>query len=212
MKKERPEFTILRYLGRPPSLFNDDAIAAVRTILEDTPNFNWDTFTEYAIFHKLSQTLYPNMKQYGQASCPPSSRPTKKIPDKENKIEKLQGNSSNSTFSIQHSALRIPSKVVNKFRGIFLANAARNEFLAQELIKTNRLLNANGIEMLNWKGPTLAIQAYGDLSLRQFMDIDTLCLSDISINHSRHMYLSLLYRFMIKMMRLLMVNYLMKSN
>jgi hypothetical protein len=114
------------------------------------------------------------MKQYGQASCPPSSRPTKKIPDKENKIEKLQGNSSNSTFSIQHSALRIPSKVVNKFRGIFLANAARNEFLAQELIKINRLLNANGIEMLNWKGPTLAIQAYGDLSLRQFMDLDTL--------------------------------------
>jgi len=32
----------------------------------------------------------------------------------------------------------------------------------------------NGIEMLNWKGPTLAIQAYGDLSLRQFIDIDTL--------------------------------------
>ncbi len=29
MKKEKKEFTILRYLGRPPALFNDDAIAAV---------------------------------------------------------------------------------------------------------------------------------------------------------------------------------------
>ena len=43
MKKERPEFTILRYLGRPPSLFNDDAIDAFRAILAEAgKNFNWE--------------------------------------------------------------------------------------------------------------------------------------------------------------------------
>jgi len=35
MKKERAEFTILRYLGRPPSLFDDQAIDAFRTILAE---------------------------------------------------------------------------------------------------------------------------------------------------------------------------------
>jgi len=155
MKKERVEFTILRYLGRPPSLFDDQAIAEVQKILESNTKFDWDKFTEYAVFHKLSQTLYPNMKTYAQASCPPSPR-------------------TGDTHVDPNSPFTLPPKVVKKFRGIFFANAARNEFLAQELVRINRLLEDNGIEVLNWKGPALAIQAYGDLSLRQFKDLDTL--------------------------------------
>jgi len=126
MKRERIEFTILRYLGRPPSLFDDDAIVAVREIISAAgDNFNWDTFTEYATFHKLSQTLYPNMLTYGRASCPPP----KKIPDKKN-----------TTVGAYLCVCPIPDVIIRKFRGIFLANAARNEFLAQELVKINRLL------------------------------------------------------------------------
>ncbi len=73
----------------------------------------------------------------------------------------------------EDGAREIPEFVISKFRGIFMANVSRNEFLAQELVKVNQLLEENGIEVLNWKGPTLAIQAYGDLSLRQFKDLDT---------------------------------------
>ncbi len=188
--KEKKEFTILRYLGRPPALFNDDAIAAVAHILETAgDNFNWDTFTEYATFHKLSQTLYPNMLTYGRASCPPP----KKIPEKENNplapplakgrcqaspdggvvfAPKIP-NKKNTTVGAYLCVCPIPDVIIRKFRGIFLANAARNEFLAQELVKINRLLEENGIQVLNWKGPTLALQAFGDLSLRQFKDLDT---------------------------------------
>jgi hypothetical protein len=168
MKKERPEFTILRYLGRPPSLFNDDAIAAVRTILADNQKFNWDKFTEYAVFHKLSQTLYPNLRKFEE-----------EVTAKHAKVRKEEFDngktsiSENANVGADLCVCPIPDVIIRKFRGIFLANVARNEFLAQELIKINRLLNANGIEMLNWKGPTLAIQAYGDISLRQFMDLDT---------------------------------------
>ncbi len=65
MKKERIEFTILRYLGRPPSLFDDDAIVAVREIISAAGDkFDWGLFCEYAVFHKLSQTLYPNLQTY----------------------------------------------------------------------------------------------------------------------------------------------------
>ena len=246
MKKERAEFTILRYLGRPPSLFDDQAIAEVQKILEGNSTFNWDTFTEYAIFHKLSQTLYPNLRKFENAEMRKceniSNAEIRKCENISNaKIRKCEngendGKNSNakiedgnteeelaihaSPTAMQDTATntsafavptarqenhkediedgnteeelaasgnanvgadlcvcpikKIPEFVINKFRGIFLANAARNEFLAQELVKINRLLEDNGIEVLNWKGPTLALQAYGDLSLRQFQDIDTL--------------------------------------
>jgi len=174
--KEKIEFTILRYLGRPPSLFDDQAIAEVQKILAGNAKLDWDKFTEYAVFHKLSQTLYPNLRKFEEKSIAIHASPTA-----------MQDTATNTSASVPYGAtskkdkdtcggnpgLGIPEVVVKKFQGIFFANAARNEFLAQELVKINQLMSDNGIEMLNWKGPTLALQAYGDLSRRQFKDLDT---------------------------------------
>ncbi|MBV8781694.1 MAG: nucleotidyltransferase family protein [Phycisphaerae bacterium] len=53
-------------------------------------------------------------------------------------------------------------------------NHMRNMQLLAELRKLNGLLRAAGVRMLPYKGPTLALIAYGDLSLRMAGDLDLL--------------------------------------
>jgi len=53
-------------------------------------------------------------------------------------------------------------------------NTNSNLFLTGELVKLLELLKANRIEAIPFKGPTLALAAYGDISLRQFADLDLL--------------------------------------
>jgi hypothetical protein len=50
--------------------------------------------------------------------------------------------------------------------------------LAAELRRLLAALDAAGIEALAYKGPALAVQAYGDLSLRSFVDLDLLVRPD----------------------------------
>ena len=59
-----------------------------------------------------------------------------------------------------------------KLRQYFRDNAARNLLLAGELVRITRALKSEGIATLAYKGPALALLAYGDLSLRQFIDLD----------------------------------------
>lgn len=49
---------------------------------------------------------------------------------------------------------------------------ARNERLADELAAILTALNAAGIPAVPFKGPLLALEAYGDLALRRFRDLD----------------------------------------
>jgi len=51
-------------------------------------------------------------------------------------------------------------------------NAARNLFLAHELVRLINLLGQQGISAVPFKGPLLAASAYGSLSLREFADLD----------------------------------------
>jgi hypothetical protein len=44
----------------------------------------------------------------------------------------------------------------------------------QQLLQTLELLRESGIQTVPFKGPALAVQAYGDLSLRQYDDLDLL--------------------------------------
>jgi hypothetical protein len=46
--------------------------------------------------------------------------------------------------------------------------------MSAELIRIMKLLEDNGIEALAFKGPTLAQMAYGDITLRQYGDLDIL--------------------------------------
>jgi len=52
--------------------------------------------------------------------------------------------------------------------------ARRNMLMSAELIKIMKLLKENHIEPLAFKGPALAQMAYGDITLRQYVDLDIL--------------------------------------
>jgi hypothetical protein len=66
----------------------------------------------------------------------------------------------------------VPRAVRDVLRERFRSNLVRNVMLAQELARLVNLLEARGIAALPYKGPLLALAAYGDLGLRSFSDLD----------------------------------------
>lgn len=57
----------------------------------------------------------------------------------------------------------------------FLGGHVRNNLLQTgKVIEISEILEAEGIPILPFKGPSLSMQAYGDISLRQFVDLDIL--------------------------------------
>lgn len=53
-------------------------------------------------------------------------------------------------------------------------NSARNIILTAELCQVIKLFSDAGIETIPYKGPVLALFAYGDLALRRFVDLDVI--------------------------------------
>lgn len=68
----------------------------------------------------------------------------------------------------------VPEKEMAELKSIYKGNALRNIRLSQVLHRATTLLSENGIEVIAFKGPALTVQAYGDLSLRSFDDLDLL--------------------------------------
>ena len=68
----------------------------------------------------------------------------------------------------------VPEKFLSEMRIAFHANAARNLFLTDELLKVLGWFQAEGIEAIPFKGAALAKDVYGDVVLRQFDDLDVL--------------------------------------
>lgn len=66
----------------------------------------------------------------------------------------------------------VPQPILDQFHNHFLANAGRNLFLTEELLKLLHLFEAKGIPAIPLKGPALAASIYGDLALRTFSDLD----------------------------------------
>src|SRR5258706_1019192 len=54
------------------------------------------------------------------------------------------------------------------------ANTKTSLFLTGELLKVLEFLEKDGIQPIPFKGPTLALRAYGDVGLRQCGDLDIL--------------------------------------
>lgn len=69
---------------------------------------------------------------------------------------------------------RIPASVLEQLRTEAVRVAARSLYLARQLTKVLRALASKNIPAIAFKGPTLALQAYGDISLRSFGDLDIL--------------------------------------
>ncbi len=73
-----------------------------------------------------------------------------------------------------HDRLPIPSHVLEQLREHYLSNSRRNLVKAGILIRILQRLEHEGILAIPYKGPTLAVMAYGDLGLREFEDLDLL--------------------------------------
>ncbi len=68
----------------------------------------------------------------------------------------------------------VPTDVFDALRRHYHANVARNLFLTHTLVRLVERLRQEGIEMVPFKGPALAMMAYSDLGLREFADLDVL--------------------------------------
>jgi hypothetical protein len=66
----------------------------------------------------------------------------------------------------------VPAPVLDRLKEVCRANTIRCLFLTAELIRIFDLFHSRGIQAIAYKGPALAMQAYGDMTLRQFEDID----------------------------------------
>ncbi|MGH9594642.1 MAG: nucleotidyltransferase domain-containing protein, partial [Bryobacteraceae bacterium] len=66
----------------------------------------------------------------------------------------------------------LPDEVRTRLREILENHARRNLFLAAELLRLGARFRGAGLLAIPYKGPVLAAQAYGDLGLRQFADLD----------------------------------------
>ncbi|HEU4597515.1 MAG TPA: nucleotidyltransferase family protein [Pyrinomonadaceae bacterium] len=72
------------------------------------------------------------------------------------------------------AAAEVPAAPLERLRAKFRDNAARNLYLTGELERIITLFKAEGVEVLPYKGPALAAAAYGQISLRRFVDLDIL--------------------------------------
>lgn len=68
----------------------------------------------------------------------------------------------------------LPADDLRYLRDFFRNNTRKNLFYMREIVNIVKLLNQMSIESFPYKGPILAQQVYGDLSMRQFGDLDLL--------------------------------------
>lgn len=68
----------------------------------------------------------------------------------------------------------LPPWAAAQLRERHRANVRAALFISAELRRLTDALAADGVESLAYKGPALAVQAYGDLSLRTYEDLDLL--------------------------------------
>jgi hypothetical protein len=68
----------------------------------------------------------------------------------------------------------VPEGVWHELEAHFSHNKGRNLFMTAQLSHVLKLLEANGIQAISYRGPALAVSAYGSLALREFDDLDLL--------------------------------------
>ena len=74
----------------------------------------------------------------------------------------------NNTLTIHSHSL------IAELKARYQSIAQRNMLMSAELIRIMKLLKENNIEALAFKGPALSQMAYGDITLRQYSDLDIL--------------------------------------
>ena len=74
----------------------------------------------------------------------------------------------------QHASDLVPPAYFNQLKKHYFENVARNTILTAELCRLINRFADSGIEAISYKGPTLAVFAYGDVALRRFVDLDVI--------------------------------------
>ncbi len=69
---------------------------------------------------------------------------------------------------------RVPARVMDELQHYFNTNARRNVRLTEDLVHVLKLFTENDVPVICFKGPTLALNVYGNLALRNFTDLDIL--------------------------------------
>jgi Uncharacterised nucleotidyltransferase len=87
----------------------------------------------------------------------------------------------------------LPESAAERLKNACRANTIRCLFLAAELIKILELFRSHGIQGISYKGPVLALQAYGDMTLREFEDLDVV-LRQSDLPKAHELMLGLGYR------------------
>jgi len=73
-----------------------------------------------------------------------------------------------------YALAQVPHSVRAELGALYRDSALRNLYLLGELLKIVTRLERRGIRVIPFKGPLLASSAFGDVSLRQFSDLDIL--------------------------------------
>ncbi len=73
-----------------------------------------------------------------------------------------------------HAPENVPPVIYEKLREQFRRISALNVYLSGELRRLLKLFAAHEIDAIPYKGPALAAQAYGNIALRHFGDLDIL--------------------------------------
>ena len=68
----------------------------------------------------------------------------------------------------------VPAQILDRLQNHFYLSAVRNHLLSEELCRVLKLFAEHAIPVVPYKGPALAASLYGDISLRQFSDLDLL--------------------------------------
>ena len=68
----------------------------------------------------------------------------------------------------------VSGSILSRLENHFNANLGYNRFLTGELLRLLNVFENHGILAVPFKGPVLASSVYGDLSLRQFSDLDVM--------------------------------------
>ena len=74
----------------------------------------------------------------------------------------------------RHASDLVPVDHLNRLKKHYFENVARNTVLTAELCRLITRFAAAGVDAIPYKGPVLAVFAYGNVALRRFVDLDVI--------------------------------------
>lgn len=86
----------------------------------------------------------------------------------------------------------VPLEVLKKFNDFAHQNHLHSLYLSAVLCEVVKTFEGDNLPLLTFKGPALAVAAYGDVSLRQFGDLDVLVLPE-DVKRARDLLINQLF-------------------